>query len=668
MRLFITLAVFTVMLAGSVRAQWTFVDSVRVGGMVSAVSIVCDSSDRLIAFSGSLYVYDAASRTWKKRQLPAAGSPFLAVMPSGRLLAASTQAMYYSDDAGITWNTLGRDFSASGATAIVWSDTAILVLGGTGSGMQVLTRSDSTWQQVPQTLSIRPTSAFVTNDGYFAVGTQHYLYRSKDPLHWSNLDSAELDVKIRKANVTERGTILALAQYSSALFRSNDWGKTWTTPLSLGGLNGIQSTISLKNDYFVATAGNAGFYISSDDGSTWRQVRRLSVLQPLAMAQTKRGDLVVTSTSGISRSTDNGVSWSSLDSGFSITHAQALGAIGDTVFASLTVGGEYRAWGSPLTWAESNDSLTGGVINYSIAGGKLYAVSGESIVRWNGASWSAYPNLFEDKAPVTYAISPSGRTFAGTATQFFYMPPDGGDWRSVLQFLGTPVKQTAVDSAGRIYALVGRDSIFYSTNDGDDWSLLTNTWTTSSVMSLSAIGDTLLVATTGGTVNGLYSTADLGANWVSRPFSVAGIRGVAAYAGRYFAYSTTLILEREAQQTAWTQTSEIPSTEGISAVSISPTGHAYLSTFKGLYSRQLPSAPRSVSAGHARQDILQIYPNPVSGMLRIDNSAEHYVLLNTLGQCVATAAEGSLDCSKYPAGVYELRAASGKSARLVIVR
>lgn len=670
MRRILALALLTIFFsAASIHAQWTFVDSLKLGGIYDIAGLVADSNGHLLgATSSNLRVYDLATQTWSTRSYPATGRPLLAVMPSGRLVASFPgTGIFYSDDVGASWNVLGRGFSPASASSIVWQDTALLVVGGPGSGMQVLHKSDSNWQQVPHSLSILPVAGFATHSGYFAVGSGAFLFRSKDPLDWTRSDSATLDPKIRRTLVTEEGTILALAQFSSSLFRSTDWGKTWSTPLSLSGLSGLQSMMLLKNGWVIVTAGSQGFYISQDDGASWRQVRQLSLQTPLAMALTGRNDVFATSSSGVFRSRDAGRSWDAIDSGFSVTSAQSIGSLRDTVFVSLTQRGEYRASGVPFHWAESNDSLASGVVDYQVYSGKLYARSAERIVYWNGSSWSALPNLFEDQLPITYAISKSGRVFAASSTQFYYLP-DGGasEWRTVSQLFGFLVKQVAVDSAGRVYALVGKDSLLYSTDDGDNWSDLPNGPTNTNVTSLFATKDTLVVATLTSTDAGLYRTADLGAHWLTMPYTLVNLRGAAAYQGRYFAYSGTSLLEREAQEAAWTATSQIPSTESIIGLTINSTGRAYLVTGRGLYTRQLPSVQVGV---HYRvpAGTFSVFPNPARRMTTIEGAVS-VEILDVTGRTVDTIRATELDCSKYPAGVYQLRNESGEIVKLLIVR
>jgi hypothetical protein len=262
-------------------------------------------------------------------------------------------------------------------------------------------------------------------------------------------------------------------------------------------------------------------------------------------------------------------------------------------------------------------------------------------------------------------MSKTGRMFSATSAQFFYLSTDN-DWRTVTPLFGLLVKQCAVDSAGNVYALVGKDSVFYSTDDGASWSELANHPWTSSVAAIVATKDTLVVATSGGTTNGLYMTGDLGAHWKSWPYTLTNIRGANVYQGRYLVFSGSALIEREAQETSWTPSQDIPSLTTISAMTIAPSGWAYLATSSGLYVRQLPGVFNLVTSAD-EPNSFALYPNPARSSVTVSGAASVDVM-DVTGRSFGRFVDGTIDCSRFPAGVYQVRASDGRVARLVVVR
>lgn len=670
MRRILVLTLVGISLASAAFAQWTFVDSLKLGGLQSVSSLAVDSSGLVHAITSSpkYWIYDPALAKWSTASLPMSRNASIKVMPLGRLIATIDQKyIYYSDDHGATWRKLGSNLALTTVTGVAWNDTLLLAAGtGNVSGLMVLTPEDTSWLDVAATLPIAQfDGAYATRDGYLVVTQGRHVFRSRDGKHWDPKDTVAIDPKIIKTSVTEAGSVLALGQFSNSIFRSTDWGQTWTEPLRVSGLSSWQRIMQLKNGAIAVSAINGAFYLSTDDGVTWTSSRPLPLISPNAMTQDGENALIASSAIGVYRSRDMGIHWSAIDSGMSKATASELGISRDTLFVSLGSRGVYRSNGTSSGWRESSDSLLNNMGHFAFAGGRLYGITGEHLVYWNGASWTGLPNLFEDKPPVTFALSKTGRMFAGSSAQFFYLTPDN-EWRTVTDLFGLNVKQCAADSAGNVYAAVGKDSVFCSTDDGVSWFELPNHPWATSVAAIIASADTLIVATTGGTENGMYSTADRGAHWTSRPYTLTNVRGVGVYQGRYFVYSGSALIEREAQETSWAQAQDIPSVASIQALAIAPSGSAFLSTNSGLYFRQLPASARSVRDA-AGLESLVLYPNPARHAVSL-SGASSFELLDVTGRRVGSSNDGVIDCSAFPAGVYQVRASDGRVVRLVVLR
>jgi photosystem II stability/assembly factor-like uncharacterized protein len=264
------------------------------------------------------------------------------------------------------------------------------------------------------------------------------------------------------------------ADYRSGLYMSADDGAQW----SLSGFAGIPCLeAKLDRDGQLLVCNYDGVFRSTDGGQVWVQilVPTSRYVYANSIASTFPGHLIVSLTHlgllqpYLSRSTDNGVSWSPY----------------------VGTNGEY-------VWLTSD---TGGTV-YGINSGSLMKSTDDGI-SWalKSPSWSVN----------CVAIGHPKALLAGTAYDGMFRSTDMGEhWEPIN--MGLPVASIhslAVLADGRVYA--GTDSgAFKSTNNGDSWSTLG----LSRIPILSIFGSPQ-GAVLAATVHSILRSTDEGNNWLS---------------------------------------------------------------------------------------------------------------------------------------------------------
>jgi photosystem II stability/assembly factor-like uncharacterized protein len=206
------------------------------------------------------------------------------------------------------------------------------------------------------------------------------------------------------------------------------------------------------------------------------------------------------------------------------TWVYAMAAIpnesGVTLFASA--GGVLRSTDDGATWVSVNSGLTSLSV-YALTtapnaegGTDLYAGTGEGIFRTtnNGASWTNVSFVYS--RPQRLEVTPSGAILAGTESDVFRSTDGGETWTDVQ--VNTPILDFTVNPNGAtgvsLFAGGALTGVFKSTDDGATWVGANNTLDDPEVNSLGAVpngsGGTNVIA---GTYSGIFVSTNDGGSW-----------------------------------------------------------------------------------------------------------------------------------------------------------
>ncbi len=309
---------------------------------------------------------------------------------------------------------------------------------------------------------------------------------------------------------------------------------------SMAWVNALQgSTISS-----IATSGAdlfAGTYagtvlLSVDNGSSWEILDTLSIkipgntnsLHTNSAYHSQVNTILVSgadiyaaygyaSWGGVFLSTNNGTSWTEMDSGLVYSSANpiapavnSLAVIGNNLFAGTDYG-VYLSTNNGAGWTSANSGMSYQVMRLATIGTELFAgTTGEGVFLStdNGTSWSAVNNGLTNTS--IYGLASIGTNlFAGgfkfpgdSAGGVFLSSNNGANWSAVDTGMTNEMINVLVASGTNLFA--GTNSgVFLSTNNGTSWADLStgSLVDSSAVIALCISGSNIFVGTNG---NGIW--------------------------------------------------------------------------------------------------------------------------------------------------------------------
>ena len=189
-----------------------------------------------------------------------------------------------------------------------------------------------------------------------------------------------------------------------------------------------------------------GVFLSTNNGTSWTAVNSgLTSADVYALAVSGTNIFAGTYEGGVFRSTNNGTSWTAMNSGLTSTDVLALAVSGTNLFAG-TNGGAFLSTNNGTSWTAVNSGLTAKYVKaLAVIGTNLFAgtnFGGVFLSTNNGTSWTAMNSGLTETSINAFAISGTN-LFAGTL--------GGGVWRrSLSDIVGV---QELVNVSPREYSL-----------------------------------------------------------------------------------------------------------------------------------------------------------------------------------------------------------------------
>jgi len=283
---------------------------------------------------------------------------------------------------------------------------------------------------------------------------------------------------------------------------------------------------------FAGTYGG-GAFLSTNNGTSWTAVNTgltsafvfVFAVSPNGTGGTNlpagQAGLFAGTNSGVFLSTNNGTSWTAINTGLTSTLVLALavspdsgGTGGTSIFAGTSRGGVFLSTNNGTSWTQVNTGLMNtNVLSLAVSpkgtgGTNLFVgtYDGVYLSTNNGTSW-ARAGL---RIAIVHALAVSGTNlFAATQSGVFLSTNNGTGWRAVNTGLtDTQVSSLAVSGtdlpAGQAGLFAGTNSgVFLSTNNGTSWTAINTGLTNTTIETIAVIpngtgGQNLFAGTWGG--------------------------------------------------------------------------------------------------------------------------------------------------------------------------
>jgi ligand-binding sensor domain-containing protein len=180
----------------------------------------------------------------------------------------------------------------------------------------------------------------------------------------------------------------------------------------------------------------------------------------------------------------------------------ALAVSGSNLFAG-TDGGVFLSTNNGASWTAVNTGLTNtGVLSLAVNGSNLFAGTfGGGVFRStnNGASWTAVNTGLGNRS--IYALAVNGSNlFAGTHSGVFLSANNGTSWATVNTGLPNTEVYSLFVNGSNLFAGTDGSGMFLSTNNGTSWTAVNAGLTNAIVGSFAVSGSNLFTATDRGGV------------------------------------------------------------------------------------------------------------------------------------------------------------------------
>ncbi len=261
---------------------------------------------------------------------------------------------------------------------------------------------------------------------------------------------------------------------------------------------------------------------------------------------------------GVFLSTNNGTSWTAVDSGLinleaEIPAVNALAISGTDLFAG-TSGGLFRSTNNGKTWVEVDSGLISSfypdVTALVFSGTNLFAATELSVglSTNDGTSWTAVDSgLSSPPSGVFYgevislAVSPNGvggtNLFAGSGTYGIFLSTNNGTSWTVVDSGLTGEPTSAIAISGKNIVANSHGKLFLSTNNGTSWTAIDSGLTSgdNATISCFAVSGTNLFA--GSSSYGVFLSTDSGISWaaVNTGLTSLGVNSLAVSGTNLFA-------------------------------------------------------------------------------------------------------------------------------------
>ncbi|MBS1806764.1 MAG: hypothetical protein JST84_01065 [Acidobacteria bacterium] len=254
--------------------------------------------------------------------------------------------------------------------------------------------------------------------------------------------------------------------------------------------------------------------------------------------------------SGIWRTTDNGTTWTQVNTGLATTDVRSMAVGGTTIYAGTNGGGVFRSTDG-TNWTAINTGLTNLVVTALAANGTdTYAGTfGGGVFSLTNTTWKAVNTGLSDSAQV-YSLTISGsdvlaggQLVVNDPRHVFRSTDKGATWKATNATTATtnpPFLVYSIAVNGTTLLAASSDGLYRSTDSGTTWVLsdrlplrVVNLLYVPAVSAFYASG-----VATDGSLYGVSVSTDNGATWRASSYGLAGANALAVSDTTLFAANT----------------------------------------------------------------------------------------------------------------------------------
>ncbi len=271
----------------------------------------------------------------------------------------------------------------------------------------------------------------------------------------------------------------------------------WT---AITGITARNASAFATNGTNLYAGTDAGMYLSTNEGATWTAINSgLSNLNVTCIQTITGAVFAGTMGGGVFVSTNNGSGWTAVNAGLSDLNIMSLAAFGNKVYVGSDGGGVSYTTNNGSTWTTVNAGIVNKhITSFATSGNNLFALTdgGASLLVNGSTTWTVINSGFVNVIDYTVLTTSGTNIFAGTDKGVFVTSNNGASWSLMISGLTNTNATALASNAGTVF--VGTDiGVFLSKNNGATWAPATAGLVSTPIIALAVSGTSLLAGTTG---------------------------------------------------------------------------------------------------------------------------------------------------------------------------
>ena len=311
------------------------------------------------------------------------------ILMSGDKLFIGTEedGMYSSTNFGETWTPVNIDLKQVRVHSIIGNPSNLIV--STRNGIFRSTNNGETWIALDKSFSRFTYTTIALHDSILYTGDNGVHYTSDYGEKWININEGLRNTAVNDLSLSD-GNLVAKV-YTQGIFLSTDNGFKWSLISDNLQVNEFSSIACDEKNIIVGT--NDEIFLSSDGGENWLQILKNKGVRKVFLIG---NNLFAYVDNNLMRSTNLGKDW---DTCLTRVIVKSIEKSGNYLFlVSDGKKGTLRSSDNGLSWGSLNIGEDCRIYSLTSKADKLYASAvkcGIMISSDNGETWLSYDNDFK---------------------------------------------------------------------------------------------------------------------------------------------------------------------------------------------------------------------------------------------------------------------------------
>ncbi|MCU0372990.1 MAG: hypothetical protein MUE56_07075, partial [Ignavibacteria bacterium] len=432
---------FTITALNPLQGQW-LQTSGPLGGYVNQIAFN-STSDIFIATFGGVFSRLSGSTTWTRASSGLTNNNVRAIINVNEVLWAgcfevsgSPGGVFLSTDKGVSWTA--KNSGITNRTIISLGNNSNTVFAGTsGAGIFRTTNAGENWAAANSGLSglaLNINTIYTVGATIYAGTNEGIAISTNNGTSWTvSTNGLPVPSSKRIFGITIQGTTLFVGT-ANGVYKSNDGGATFTSTTNDLTFTTVNHMVSDATYLFIATQGG-----------------------------------------GVFRSSNGGANWTSFNNLLTSNLTATLRIAGNLLFCGTQGDGIFYSFMTAPGWINVPGLVNTNPVSFTIKDNSIYTslfLKGVSVTSNSGTNWN-YINTGFTSLNVNTLINDGTNLYAATATGAFKSVNNGTNWFNIGSSFGTtPYLESILKVGTDLFAGTLLDGVYYSNNEGANWSAL----------------------------------------------------------------------------------------------------------------------------------------------------------------------------------------------------